>query len=137
MAALTKDRATPRLSQGDVFDRDAAANAVIFAGGIVCLSATGYATRGATATTLVADGVAQQPANNTGGADGAVKVRIFKGIFRFGNSAAGDAITRAEIGDDCYIVDDQTVAKTSGGDTRSIAGKIMDVDAQGVWVKFD
>jgi hypothetical protein len=28
------------------------------------------------------------------------------------------------------------VAKTNGGSTRSVAGKIFDVDAQGVWVKF-
>lgn len=136
MAALTQDRATPRLAQGDVFSRDVAASAVIRAGAIVCLSAAGWATPGATATTLVADGVAQELADNTGGANGDLKVRVFKGTFRLGNSAAGDAITRAEIGDDCYIVDDQTVAKTSGGDTRSIAGKIMDVDAQGVWVRF-
>lgn len=136
MAALTQDRATARLTQGDVFSRDVAADAVIFAGAIVCLSATGWAVPGSTATTLVADGVAQEPVDNTGGANGDLKVRTFKGTFRFANSAAADAITRAEIGDDCYIVDDQTVAKTSGTNTRSIAGKIMDVDAQGVWVRF-
>jgi hypothetical protein len=46
-------------------------------------------------------------------------------------------ITRAEIGDDCYIVDDSTVAKTNpGGNTRSVAGKIVDVDAKGVWVRI-
>lgn len=43
--------------------------------------------------------------------------------------------TAADIGSDCYIVDDQTVAKTNGTNTRSVAGKIMDVDAQGVWVR--
>ena len=53
-----------------------------------------------------------------------------------GNSAAGDAITRAEIGDVCYIVDDETVAKTNGTSTRSAAGTIRDVDAQGVWVEI-
>ena len=136
MTALTQDRATPRLAQGDVFDRDVAANAVIFAGAIVCLSATGWAVPGSTATTLVADGVAQQPVDNTGGSNGDLKVRVFKGVFRFANSGSTDAITRAEIGDDCYIVDDQTVAKTSGSNTRSIAGKVVDVDAQGVWVRF-
>lgn len=47
-----------------------------------------------------------------------------------------DAIALADIGSDCYIVDDQTVAKTSGSATRSVAGKIFDVDAAGVWVNF-
>lgn len=135
MAALTEPRTTAK-RDGRTFGRLVATNKVIYEGAIVCLSATGFATPGATATTLVADGLATQTVDNTGGADGAKTVVVEKGVFRFANSAAGDAITKAEIGDDCYIVDDQTVAKTSGTNTRSIAGKIMDVDALGVWVKF-
>ena len=34
----------------------------------------------------------------------------------------------------CYVVDDETVAKTNGTNTRSRAGVVVDVDAQGVWV---
>ena len=49
---------------------------------------------------------------------------------------AADAIVRADVGADCYIVDDQTVAKTNGSNTRSVAGKIIAVDADGVWVKI-
>ena len=47
----------------------------------------------------------------------------------------GDAITAAQIGSACYIVDDQTVAKTSDNGSRSRAGQVIDVDAQGVWVQ--
>ena len=35
------------------------------------------------------------------------------------------------------MVDDQTVAKTNGGNTRSPAGIIDSVDADGVWIRFD
>ncbi len=63
--------------------------------------------------------------DNSGGADDAVTVKARRGTFRWANSAAGDAITAADIGSDCYIVDDQTVAKTNGTNTRSVAGKIM------------
>ena len=59
---------------------------------------------------------------------------IRQGVFKFENSSAGDAIAIAEIGDDCYIVDDQTVAKTNGGSTRSVAGKVIDVVSDGVFV---
>jgi hypothetical protein len=62
-------------------------------------------------------------------------VRVQPGIFRWQNSASADAIAKAEIGDDCFIVDDQTVAKTNGTNTRSVAGKVVQVDAQGVWVR--
>ena len=65
---------------------------------------------------------------------GVVNVEIEKGIYRFANSTATDAITTADIGNDCYMVDDQTVAKTNGSSTRSVAGKVFDVDSQGVWV---
>lgn len=133
MAALTEARTTPK-RDSKLFARAVAADAVIHEGALVCLSATGYATPGAVATTLVADGIARSSVNNTGGANGAVLVETEKGSFRFANSAAADAITIAEIGDNCYIVDDQTVAKTNGGATRSIAGRIVDVDANGVWV---
>jgi hypothetical protein len=108
----------------------------IFAGALVAVNATGYATPGATATTLRGIGRAEAQADNSAGADGAISVDVMRGVFRFGNSAAADLITRAEIGADCYIVDDQTVAKTNGTGTRSVAGTVFDVDADGVWVKF-
>jgi len=135
MGALTQKRETPSRA-GDLFSRGIAADTVIFAGALVCLSATGYAVPGSTATTLTADGIANDTVDNTGGANDDLQVPVERGVFRFANSAAADAITRAEIGDNCYIVDDQTVAKTDGTASRSIAGKIEDVDAQGVWVRI-
>lgn len=135
MAALAQDRNTPKRENAQ-YARPVAANAKIFAGALVCMSATGWATPGAVATTLKVDGRALAPADNTGGANGAINVTVEKGTFRFGNSSAGDLITAADIGNTAYIVDDQTVAKTNGGATRSAAGTIQDVDAQGVWVRI-
>lgn len=135
MTALASDRNTPE-RDGKSFSFAVAAAAKIFAGALVCLNATGYAVKGATATGLKAQGRAEEQVDNTSGADGALSIKVAKGVFRFANSAAGDAITAAEIGSTCYIVDDQTVAKTDGTGTRSAAGKIVDVDVNGVWVQF-
>lgn len=135
MVALAKDRNTPA-RDGDTFDFGVAAGVKIFAGALVALNATGFATPGAVATTLISIGRAEEQVDNTGGADGAVTVKIRKGVFRFLNSAAGDEIVATDIGADCFIVDDQTVAKTNGTATRSVAGKVVDLDAQGVWVEF-
>lgn len=134
MAALTADRNTPTRT-AELIELPAAADKKFFAGALAALDANGRATPGAVATTLKGLGRVEAFADNTGGAAGAITVKIRRGTFRWGNSASGDAITAADIGADCYIVDDQTVAKTSGGDTRSVAGKIMDVDANGVWVR--
>lgn len=135
MAALTTARTTPKRTN-NVFGRKVAGTKKILEGALVCLNATGFATPGAVATTLKADGIARFTADNTAGADGDLVVEVEKGTFRFGNSAAGDLITIADIGGTAYVVDDQTVAKTNGGATRSAAGTIVDVDAQGVWVKI-
>lgn len=136
MTALAKARPTPKKQGGENrFDPIKAAT-TIFQGSLVCLDAAGWAVPGATATTLIARGKAKATVSNAGGANGDQSIETERGIFRFENSAAGDLIARTEIGKDCYVVDDQTVAKTHGGNTRSIAGKVEDVDGQGVWVRI-
>lgn len=135
MTALTKDRNTAR-SSGDIKQLGVAAAVLIYAGAMVMRNTAGFATKGQTALNLVGVGRAEERV--TGGAsagDEAIKVRT--GVFQFANSAAGDLITIADIGQPAYAVDDQTVAKTSGTGTRSIAGFIEAVDAQGVHVRFD
>ena len=135
MAALSADRNTPIRTAED-FEFPVAASTLIYAGSLVCINASSLATKGAVATTLKAVGVSEHRADNSGGVAGAIRVRCRKGPHRFANSAAADAITLADVGNDCFIVDDQTVAKTNGSNTRSVAGKVFDVDADGVWVDF-
>lgn len=137
MTALTAERDTQRRN-GDQAVGPVAAATKILAGGIVCAqTGAAYLTKGATATTLRGVGMAEETADNTSGAAGAINVKYRRdGWFRFANSAAGDLITLVDVGTDCYIVDDQTVAKTNGTNTRSVAGKVRDVDASGVWIEF-
>lgn len=133
MSALTQGRQTPRRS-GDLLTLPVAASKTCYAGGLACRDASGNATPGATATTLKALGAFRETVDNGSGSAGDVSAEIEKGIFRFGNSASTDLIAAADIGNDAYIVDDQTVAKTNGTSTRSVAGKIFDVDTLGVWI---
>lgn len=135
MAALTTDRNTVR-RDGEQLSLPVAAAKKIFAGSLVARDSSGNATPGATATTLLGVGRAEEYVDNSAGAAGDKSVTVRKGTYKFANSASGDLIARADIGSDCYIVDDQTVAKTNGTSTRSVAGKVFDVDTDGVWVKF-
>lgn len=134
MAALTQDRNTP-VRDGSVLSAPVAGTKNIYAGALVARDASGYATPGATATTLVGLGRAESNVDNTAGSDGDVVVAVRKGVFRFANDGT-DTVTRAHIGGNCYIVDDQTVASTDGTSTRSVAGKVFDVDPDGVWVQL-
>jgi len=134
MAALSAERNTVRRG-GDRFSRPVEAATKIYLGGLTCLNAAGNAVPGSVSTTLKADGVCTTTVDNTAGAAGALTVEVRPGIYRFDNSAAGDLIDQTCILTNCYIVDDHTVAKTSGTSTRSVAGLVMDVDATGVWVR--
>lgn len=134
--ALTKDRDTKEKGGKTIYAVPVAAGVKILAGALVALNAAGFATPGAIATTLKGFGRAEEAVDNTGGSNGAVSITVRRGVFLYANSASADAITRADIKNDCYIVDDQTVAKTHATNTRSVAGKIDDVDATGVWVDF-
>lgn len=135
MVALTAERNTTRRT-GETRVEPVAATVKIFAGSIVMRNAAGYLTKGATAAGAMGVGRADATVNNTGAA-GALSLEYSMGIFRFANSAAGDLITIADIGKPCFIVDDQTVAKTDGAATRSRAGIVDGIDGNSVWVRFD
>jgi hypothetical protein len=134
MPPLTQDRNTPR-AEGDERTGTLGLNQAIFAGAILMRNATGDLIEGATALACFGAGVAQERLAST--TAGVTPIRYRPGVHRFANSSAGDLITKADIGTVCYIVDDQTVAKTNGTNTRSPAGVVEMVDAQGVWVRFD
>jgi hypothetical protein len=132
--ALTAPRNTPERI-GTIHAHPVAADTVIHLGALVALNA-GYLEPGATATGLVAVGRAEDSVDNTGGAAGDMEAPVKHGVFKFANSAAADEITQAEVGADCYIVDDATVAKTDATATRSRAGAVVAVDSDGVWVQI-
>ena len=132
--ALSTDRATPE-RDGHEYSFGVAASTKIYAGALVALDSSGNATKGATATGLRGIGRAEEQVDNSGGSAGDKTIRVRSGTFRFANSSAGDALARGDIGATCYIVDDQTVAKTNGTNTRSAAGKVVGVESDGVWVE--
>ncbi len=132
MAPLTKDRNTPA-KEGRQQVYPVAANTTIFAGALVAIDAAGNAVPGSAATTLKAAGRAEENVVNNPGAAGAKFVLVRRGVFKFANDGV-DPVAAANILTNCYIVDDQTVAATSGNNTRSVAGTVLEVEADGVWV---
>jgi hypothetical protein len=135
--ALSNERDTPEA--GTIIQGyPVLAGAKIFKGSLVVLDG-GYACPGKAATAVKCVGRAEETVDNAGLGNGGKVVLVKRGCFRFANSAAADAIAQADVGNTCYVVDDQTVAKTDGhaGETpasRSAAGVIEAVDAAGVWV---
>jgi len=136
MTALTAGRNTPQIA-GEIRNGRLAASTAVFAGSLLMRNAAGFVVKGATATGLVGIGRAEDAGDNSAGSAGDAAVLYRAGVFRFANSAGADEITVAEIGDVVFAVDDQTVAKTDATASRSPAGFVDNVDALGVWVRFD
>ena len=134
MVALTADRNTPEMEAGERVGL-LGASQTIFNGSLLMRNASGHLIKGAVATGSF--GVGRAEDNGVSTTAGVTAQRYRPGVFRFANSSAGDLIAVADIGAVCYIVDDQTVAKTNGTNTRSPAGIIDGVDALGVWVRMD
>ena len=136
MVALTAERNT-RFRLGDTRVEPVAAAVKIFGGSLIMRNAAGFLTKGATAVGTIGVGRAEATVDNTAGIAGALMVEYRTGSFLFANSAAGDLITIADIGKPCFIVDDQTVAKTDATATRSRAGIVDAIENASVWVRLD
>ncbi|ENX46651.1 MULTISPECIES: hypothetical protein [Acinetobacter] len=113
------------------------AAAIIRAGFMVCVDATGFAVEGKAATGLTYLGRAEEHVDATGFADGDLGITVTTGnanAFLYANSAA-DPVTQASFGKPCYIEDGETVAETDTGGTLSPAGRVVGIDENGVWVE--
>lgn len=130
MTAQTAARNTARFGDGVLASYlpagGVAAAKKIWAGALVCVDASGYFTPGATGLGLRAVGISEETVDNSSGSAGDVTAKkVRRGPFAFVNSAGTDALSNADIGRICYIVDDQTVARTDGAGTRSAAGRLV------------
>jgi hypothetical protein len=135
MSALGADRQTLAHSEGTFRTLGVAAGKKVFAGALALANGTGLVEPGIVAVGLTCLGRAEHQADNSLGADGAVAVRVRRGIFAWASGAGADAVTNANLGQTVYVIDDQTVGLTNGTNTRSAAGKVFLVDADGVWVE--
>lgn len=69
-----------------------------------------------------------------GASNGDKKIDVDRGCFLFAIGTAGDALTLSDVEADVYVIDDQTVGKTSATNTRCKAGVLKDVTSEGAWV---
>ena len=128
MTALAKNAPRTRVGEGRRFVDPVAASTLIYAGAMVALNAAGNAIP-AIPTAARMRGVALAEADNSSGAIGDENVIIERGPFLVDNNGT---VNRTHIGGNVYVVDDNTV----GAAGTLIAGKCLDVTAQGVVVEI-
>lgn len=129
--ALERGRKTPEVAEsGRFLVLPVAAGVKIYEGSLVVIGTDGFAKAAAKGTGFTAAGRAERYADNTGGEDGDITVRVARGVFVWENDGS---VTEAHILKDCYIVDDCTVTATSTGSSK--AGKVIAVSDDGVAVE--
>lgn len=138
MTALAAERETLKYGAGPVpemLSLPMKGSTTIYKGAIVAMTSAGYALPGAATATNITMGIASETKTNSG-ADGAAEIQVRCGVFAFENSASSDLIATTEIGKTCYVVDDNTVAKTDNSAARPAAGKVVKIENSQVFVKL-
>jgi hypothetical protein len=144
MSAATSTRSTVQQGNEPITFRNSypiGAGAKLIQGCLAALKA-GYLVNASADPTQTIVGVALYAGltnlnlDNTGGGAGAFQVTVTSGVFPFANSAGADAITAANVGAPCYVVDNQSVALTSANGTRPVAGIIVNVAGPNVMVEI-
>ncbi len=132
MAALTKDRNTT-YREGIELDVPVKGNTRIFAGSLVAVDATGYAVPAGNTAGHRFMGVALEQVDNRSGADGAATVRLRTcGVFEF----EAVSISRANLGAEMYVVDDQTFDDADPGQGVKCGRLVKFVSATKGWIKI-
>ena len=111
-----------------------AAGAVLYKGALCVLDADDNLASGTSAAGLRVIGINRRYVSNEAGIAGAVSAEVRVDETPRLNNDAVAPVTRAHISSDCYILDDETVS--SDGTGRSRAGTVVNVDSNGVWIKF-
>lgn len=141
MAAATDNLNIPERCDPSAFkhERVAASSAEYYKGAMLAIDvdATGSPFVRATAGDLSLRVVGRCEDRLTTVASNTRRVVAKSGIFRYASGGTFEAIDANDIGKICYVVDDQTVGISGATGANAVAGRIYDVDANGVWVKFD
>ncbi len=123
MSALTQPRDTiERVPSARRF----VAGATIYSGALVAVNAAGEAVPASDTAGLKVVGRAEHSAAEN------ATILVRTGCFAYD----GTDMTRADVGATAYVADDQTVSK-SGGTNSIVAGRVFDVDEDGVWIICD
>ena len=129
------DRNTP-WRNGELVAVPVAAATRIYGGHMVGVNTSGMGVPGSATASLIIMGVSDEYADNTAGAAGATSVMVRRGkAWKLAN-LSGDAVTQADVGKSCYVADSITVAKTSNTNARPVAGTVIAVESDGVWVEI-
>lgn len=127
---------TPR-RDGIVVSLPVAAGKQIEEGAIAALTAAGFLVDATDEDAAQIVGRANEEAINLDGTAGDLRIDVQrKNAFLFGNSTGADEVKVVHLFSNCYLVDAYTVAGVAGDPARLVAGKVIEISQEGVWVEI-
>lgn len=135
MTALTEDKQI-EIQDGVEKDFPMAASEKIFGGALSCVNAAGYALEGSDTAGLIFQGIATNQADNSSGSNGDISVVLRRrGLVKV---IMDTAITIANIGDNVFLVDDQTVDLVANVTNTIFCGIIAGyIDTTHAWIDIE
>jgi len=135
MTALTKDNKL-EYREGVELSCPVDDGDTIYGGAFVCANADGYLVDGADESGLIFMGVSLEQKDNSSGLDGALVCQIRRrGLIK---AILDTAITQANVGDNVFLVDDQTVDLTANVTYNIFCGIIAEyIDTTHAWIDIE
>lgn len=131
--AVTVGRVTQKKMTGPYKAYPVKTNVKVHEGAMVCIDSAGFAVTGAEAAGNKVVGVATESIDNTGGADGALWVKVEPGLFLL----KATSITQAMVGVKMHLVDNETFDDVAGANAV-VAGILLEfVSTTSGWIYID
>lgn len=136
MTALAADKQNPQRRDGNALGFPVAASACVYAGALACVNAAGYALAGSDTAALIFEGVADEQKDNSAGSNGDLTVTLLRrGLFK---CILDTVITQANVGDNVFLVDDQSVDLTGNVSHGIYCGVIAGyIDTTHAWIDIE
>lgn len=135
MTALAEDLSM-QYTEGVELDFPVVGSDIVYGGSFVAVNAGGYANPGADTAGLIFQGVSIEQVDNSGGSNGDKTVTLRRrGLFK---ALFGTAISQANVGDNVFLVDDQTVDVVGNVTHNIFCGIIAKyIDSTHAWIDIE
>lgn len=135
MTVLSEDKQI-ELQDGVEKDFPVAASEKIFGGALSCVNAAGYALEGSDTAGLIFQGICMDQKDNSSGSNGDLDVVLRRrGLVKV---IMDTAISQANVGDNVFLVDDQTVDLTANVTNNIFCGIIAAyIDTTHAWIDIE
>jgi len=131
--ALAKEKNIKMKNPGRRQSYGVAASTTIYKGALVAIDTDGYLIPAADTASIVCVGVADESADNSGGADGDLSVLVWRsGVFAF--AANGTAPTQVNVGRVLVAESDEDVSTAAAMTNDVLVGTLEEIDGSDFWV---